>query len=420
MGDGRYYTFYQFFDVLFITILLIGSLFSIVYIYYRKNERADLANMFFPLGAISVFGIIRLVEHVYPYPDLCLKLRNLSLILFLVILITSNLSKFRFDKWLYISMGVLLIILANMMLLVSAYNFHEMSYTYIYKILLLIVLIHATVVSIRQILNYHLYLRRIPAIILYVVPIILYVFTVLSQSSLVDYFEIGILMLIILYINIRFIKSDESSYTVMAFDKIGNMGSSYIFVIDENNRVIYRNNAAKNPQVFNGCKVLDIYDFSGLFKCDIHKKHKYNNKEYIELTIGEEKIYFSYSISDLIDDKNLVGHIITFIDITELLNLLIDLEEKKAESKQVNDKLLNYSQVVYHLEKEKEINKLLEEIITSRDKQMDYLSHLVEKASNELNDEMFEHYIEIAINASNEILDDVRDTVSNYREYYGG
>ncbi len=32
----------------------------------------------------------------------------------------------------------------------------------------------------------------------------------------------------------------------------------------------------------------------------------------------------------------------------------------------------------------------------------------------------FEHYIEISIDKSNELLEAVRDTVTHYREYYGG
>lgn len=417
MGDGRYYTFYQFFDVFLIMILVVLCLWTLVGIYYRKNENAHLSNIFLPLIAIVGFSLLRLVESVYPDLDLALSLRNMSLYVFLIILVCSNLWKFKFKKWFCLLCFLLLIVAESSFDLVSEYHFHEMVYSDVYKVLLVIAIVSSLIICFRE-----MKMSELKGIdyLLFTIPIVFYCLMVFYESAYVDYMELATLLVMIFYIHLKFIKSDASSYTLLAFDKIGNMGTSYIFVVDEGHHIIYRNNAGKNPKVFQESSRLDSHDFSGLFVCDHHKKYSYKNKDYIELIIGEEKIYYSYNKTPLIDDQGLAGHIITFIDITELLNLLRDLQDKKAQSKMVNKQLMNYSKVVYQLEKEKEINKLLEEIITSRDQQMNYLSQLVIDAKAKLYHDCFEECIEVAIQKSNEILDDVRETVSKYRAYYGG
>lgn len=112
-----------------------------------------------------------------------------------------------------------------------------------------------------------------------------------------------------------------------------------------------------------------------------------------------------------------IGRVLTITNITELISLLNDLEEKKSESEKLNEELKNYTKVVYHLEKEKKINNLLEEIVLTRDSQMNYLIQLINDTKEVIDDTSFENSIEQSIEQSNAILNDVRDTVTKYREY---
>ena len=79
MGDGRYYTYYQFFDVLFSAIVVIYSVFSVVYCYYRKNRESDITNIYISFICILVFAVLRVIESVIPNLAICLKLRNLQI-----------------------------------------------------------------------------------------------------------------------------------------------------------------------------------------------------------------------------------------------------------------------------------------------------------------------------------------------------
>ena len=112
-----------------------------------------------------------------------------------------------------------------------------------------------------------------------------------------------------------------------------------------------------------------------------------------------------------------IGFIITITNITDLIKLLVNLENKKEESIIANEKLKKYSDVVYHVEKEKRINILLEEVLSLRDIQMQRLSQMIFDTKEKSNEKNFEGSVDVAINLANEILEEVRDTVSKYREY---
>ena len=421
MGDGRYYSFFQFFDVLFIMILVIFSLFSIVRIYYRRYDYAQNLHILFPLSAIMLFTLLRVVEYVYPDLAVCYNLRNFSLFLLLIILVTVNISNFKLNKKTLIFASLALILfLLGLNIYITEYSFHNILYSFSYKLIYMLVLLVSIFNSVKHFDFENEKMMFLPIVLLYLAPSLFYLMSIIFDRTYIDYVEIVLMGLFILYINIRFMKHDESSYSVLAFDKIGNMGLNYILVLDEYNRVIYTNQAIKNATFFKKTLKVNMTDFADLFKGDTIKKYNYKDKEYIEVSLDKGKIYFEFKVTELNENSQVIGHIITFTDITELLNLLINLEDKKLQSKKVNEKLKNYSEVVYHLEKEKEVNKLLEEIVTSRDKQLTYLSQMVLDANLKIEDPLFEKYIDVAINKSNDILEEVRETVSKYREYYGG
>ena len=421
MGDGRYYSFFQFFDVLFIMILAIFSLFSIVRIYYRRYDYAQNLHILFPLSAIMLFTLLRVVEYVYPDLAVCYNLRNFSLFLLLIILVTVNISNFKLSKkTLILGSLALILFLLGLNIYITEYSFHNILYSFSYKLIYMFVLLVSIFNSVKHFDFENEKMMFLPIVLLYLAPSLFYLMSIIFDRTYIDYVEIVLMGLFILYINIRFMKHDESSYSVLAFDKIGNMGLNYILVLDEYNRVIYTNQAIKNATFFKKTLKVNMTDFADLFKGDTIKKYNYKDKEYIEVSLDKGEIYFEFKVTELNENSQVIGNIITFTDITELLNLLINLEDKKLQSEKVNEKLKNYSEVVYHLEKEKEVNKLLEEIVTSRDKQLTYLSQMVLDANLKIEDPLFEKYIDVAINKSNDILEEVRETVSKYREYYGG
>ncbi|MDA3846011.1 MAG: hypothetical protein PF505_05610, partial [Vallitaleaceae bacterium] len=84
MGDGRYYTFYQFYLSLILIILLIIVTSSMMISYYKNKNKENGINvsfiyLFLLIGIISLF-----VENVINIMDIALILRWISTISLLV------------------------------------------------------------------------------------------------------------------------------------------------------------------------------------------------------------------------------------------------------------------------------------------------------------------------------------------------
>jgi hypothetical protein len=157
-----------------------------------------------------------------------------------------------------------------------------------------------------------------------------------------------------------------------------------------------------------------------LFNGDVSVKSNHLGKDYLLFKKDKSKHYFIYKKALLREMGKSVGYIMTITEITELIELLFSLEDKKKKSKDTNSQLINYSKVVYHIEREKELSNLLEEVINSREEQMKFLSQIISGIKENKDEQLFEDNIDVAISKSNEILYEVRNTVSTYREHFGG
>ncbi len=426
MGDGRYYTYYQFFDVIVITLLSIFAVFSIAYCYYRKNKEYDILQIHISLVLIMLISIIKLVESVIPNIELLSDLRSLiaGLILVLINITVITTQSIRRRKKIIVFLLITLITMSCMGTFVDAYDFHNIRYSIFYKILLSISVLRVFALVIKSFLDMNDLTKRGMVfkinIILLILPIFIYLILVVENNSYMDYFETLLLICITIFANVKFNISDKSSFAILSFDKIGDMGANYIFVIDTSFKIIYRNNHSVKSEFFVDTQSINIEKITEIFAGKSIKLSNHLGEEYILSKSESTSNYFTYKVGLLEEEGKNIGYIITITKITELIELLISLEEKKDESKSSNQRLKNYSEIVYHIEKEKEINILLEEIVNSRDEQMKCLSSLICDLKNKIDDELFEKYIDITIAKSNEILEDVRGTVSKYREYYGG
>ncbi len=424
MGDGRYYTYCQFFDVLLLIFLITLVIASLIYFHYRKNRDNKLLHINIPLILIAFFCIMRMGEIVIPNLFYAHMLRNVECgILVLVILILS-LDKKTINtnrKTIFFILIPFIIILLYNRSFVESYEFHNVFYTPMYKWLLVSCLFTWILSSIKDLIigkgKYNNKQFVFIKLFVILIPISMYLLMIVTNLAFYEYFEIILLACFTVYLNFVFKFNNESSLTMLAFDKIGDASTNYIFVTDENYKLIYKNEAATKSGFFVEMTDINASDFAAMFKGESIKKTTNLGKEYIMLKIKNGKKYFAYKAKNLKNGQKHIGFIITVTNITDLIELLVNLENKKEESRIVNEKLKNYSDVVYHIEKEKEINNLLDEIVSLRDIQMKYLSRLIFDTKEKLNDNLFEEYIDLAINKTNEILEEVRDTVSKYREY---
>ncbi|MBN2899907.1 MAG: PAS domain-containing protein, partial [Clostridia bacterium] len=426
MGDGRYYTYYQFFDVLVMTILAVLAIASMAYCHYRKNRTSDILNIYTALGLIVTFAILRTIEAVIPAVDIALVLRNIEMGCLLMLYAILFFNRY-VERWMKAGRTVFLCLVvlffSGLQLFIQRGDFHDVVYTDVYQVFLAVemaaLIIGAAIELHKQKAFVEKRLLILRHVLLLIVPGLVYSLIVTAANPAVDYAEGMLLILMTAYIDVQFLTGHESSFTLLAFNKTGDVGLNYIFVVDSTYKLVYRNNAAKNAAFFKETECLYLSDVEAIFSGEAVRKSRYQQKDYIQFIEDGEEYYFSYKMTPMVEKDHNIGYIIAFTDVTDLMNLLNHLENKKLQSKSANEKLMNYSKVVYHIEKEKEINHLLEEVLSARESQLQHLSRLIAAAKDQLHDACFVRCIDEAIDQSNEILGDVRNTVTKYREYYG-
>ncbi len=446
MGDGRYYTYYQFFNIVLVTFLTIFVVASLAYSYYRLSNQKNrfFTNMVFLL--IVIFAVLHTIEAIIPNIEIARILRNTKSLVIIALMsyyaiqaiMTCRLlslknkieSSSQLQKLFISGFTVMSFILIMSGAFTEAYKFHQVTYSLLYKAIVLMLLITYIFFIVKIVRfkshscgigpnksNSDLILMLLK--LFFLSPYLIYIMMLFKNSHHIDFMEILIIFACSLLLNLDLYTNDEAGITMHAFDKMGDMSLDSIFVTDMSGRILYKNKSSKNSNFFKQTDIMENNQIQSLFSDEIVIKSNHMGREYLVLKHDDEKHYFAFKSVVLKEHFKSIGYIITITEITELINLLHALEEKQEVSKSVNQKLKKHALVVYRLEKEKEINSLLEEIITSRETQMNILSQLIKRTKNNMDLPSFESDIEESIEKSNAILEDVRKTVSNYRAYYG-
>jgi len=221
---------------------------------------------------------------------------------------------------------------------------------------------------------------------------------------------------ILLTININILANYFIPYSVTTsiFGDIKELVLDYVFIIDDHCKVIYKNNSILHSDIFNRIDKIDIRAIEELFVKPSIVRKAYD-KSFIKV-LGDD-LYFQYNKKEIINKNSIAGYIITFTDITDLINMLDNLKIKKEEANSINTQLALYKEIVYDKEKEREINILLQEIANNQQKSMQILKKEIGYLRKNINED-FKVNIEKAIEKAKEDLFDVRSVVSKYINYY--
>ncbi len=365
MGDGRYYTASQFFNLIYLTTLII-------------------------------YMVIYTMNHLYK---------------------SSNSEKGRKILTTYIILD--LAILARFIgeIIVSQQTAVIMGYTSNLLFAL------ANIFLAHLVLEYILDLKQPNKILTLFTMVLLWLLPVASQIILSIYSEFNIHIIqmmsyftISIYLNMISKHFMPYRVSLTAFQDVKDLIFDYVFIIDCYGKIIYKNNNVINTDAFKEIKYIDIDNIDSLFAIEIKTKTAYN-KSFIQ--VGQDR-YFSYRKKDIKNKIEVVGSILTFIDITELIQILDELSEKQNEMKKLNKVLEGYSQVVYEIEKEKEISNLLDEIANTQEKSMLIIREDISRIiKTQYNDDFINEIDRIIANAKQDLYE-VRRAVSTYRDYYGG
>lgn len=442
MGDGRYYTYVQFFNIIFLTFLVVLTLVSMVSCFYKNRKREESKQIAVVFMLIFLIIIARIIEETAVHLTVAYALKYFeSVILILVIFIMANylveyvaLYKEKVVKiikktligFLVVFISIILLdFIIEKPLLIIEYSFTEILFTKLYSYIIFIAGVVFLAISIEILFmlfkkNIKKYVKiNIAFYIVFTFSFIFLIYSVLiyNQSKYMNLFGLFIYLIVTLGLNMLVDSFISYSATASILPNLKDIILDYVFVLDNKGTIIYKNNKADESNLFFKLDKIDIKNISNIFTESV-EHHVLNDKNYLEIYV-ENKKYFSYFYKDIKNKGKSIGVILTFTDITYLISMINKLKEKKKNSECINNELNQYSKIVYRLEQEHEINLLLKEIATTQEKS---LIKLKDQINNIINNNLdnFEENIDIMINSCKKNLSDVRSAVSKYMEYYGG
>jgi hypothetical protein len=135
----------------------------------------------------------------------------------------------------------------------------------------------------------------------------------------------------------------------------------------------------------------------------------------LSLDINAKRFYYLVRITTMYSHKNVkIGGIVTFHDITDNKNLLLELDKKNTELKLINEKLKDYLLVVDQLEDAKKKKEIVFNVHNSIGQEIMKLISILEVARIKIKDKsrysIFE--LELAIDACREVIVEIRSSVS--------
>ena len=440
MGDGRYYTSEQFFSIIYLTLLIIFMTVNIMLCIYKGSKNKISKQVLLPIIVVSIIAILNFVEQVIVVEQGAFFVRYIIVMMFIGVnflfirfnlnYVSNSPNKINHSKllkyFLYILMGVFLFIsFFRRELLIKDYSFDYFEYGLVYLISCIVSLVWLLYIVLSVVINknknmnfkFNTSMFLLCSCLLWILPMIIYISAItlnIPNIKIVE-FAIYLLISICLYVISGLFTPYRVSYSI--FSDVRNLMLDYVFIIGEKGKIIYKNNRVEKAGIFRDIKSINIKDVSQVFDKAIINRDAYN-KQFIKY-LGENSIYFSYRKKPLKENEKIVGYIITFTDITELINMLDELREKQEHTLKANTNLSHYKDIVYNIEKEKEIYNLLDEIANNQQMAMIKLKHDIDNLNDNIDDDFIEKIAEIiAIAKLN--LQDVREAVTVYMNYYGG
>ncbi len=241
-----------------------------------------------------------------------------------------------------------------------------------------------------------------------------------SLAVLLFAFDTRIAVYILLTFNLKIASNYFIPYkvTTSIFGDIKELVLDYVFIVDAQDIIIYKNNNISNSSIFNQIDKIDIDQIEAFFSSPSIIRKAYN-KSFVKVL--DYNMYFQYNKKEITDQGKTAGYIITFTDITDLITMLDNLKLKQDQTKNTNIQLALYKEIVYGIEKEKEINNLLEKIANNQQQSMLQLKMeliQLDKMIDENIDNYFHITIRKTIENAKKNLFNVRKAVTEYINYY--
>ncbi len=418
MGDGRYYTLYQFGSVLFLTLMVILVCVSGVVCAYQgfKPEGRKILGAHVVLG---IAGIMRFTEEVIVSQDIgfVMNLGELICLTLTQLLLLGQLNRLsRLNPLIYQGICILSGIFLPISLLaqdwlIQAYSFEGIVFGKAYLTLAGIFGIFSAGAAISGKLGPW-------PLVLYTLPLAVHVLTALFFPL---YGDISLLVFYPTFlVGLNVFSADLKAYRIgdQMFSNINDLIKDAVLVCDPENYIVYQNQNARNAEFIETAgNTIPGGRPEALLARDMTRTRQYN----IQVFTPKKDRYMDCHSKPIWQGTKQVGQMIIFSDISEHIRMLDRRAAQKKEFEAVNKKLHQYSNIVFDMEKEKEISLLLGDITGTQQVFMDEFRKRVTALSRDLDggQDRFNQEVDAILFRAKSNLTHIRNIVAKYRSYYG-
>lgn len=446
MGDGRYYTISQFSNIVFLTLLIIFVTVSVMLGLYKSASNKASKNILYIHICLGLVIVTRFTEEIVVMEQFASVIRYLSsllfisanvlLIRFLVKYVVGPLLDFKNSTVLILKIivGILLglflgCIYSDTSLIIKTYSFENIEFGIGYVLVLFMCALILICINTLILLKYEAKTKQntpkfenvpfsITIFLLWIIPLLIY--TSFIALNFVQTQIVELITYLLFAINLNLVAYYFMPYKVSSsiIQNVKDLMLDYVFIIDSSGKIMYRNHDVEDSTIFKKTTFINLQKIESIFSKEVIKRETYN-KQFFKYS-DEKTLYFSYSEKMILNKGIIAGHIITFVDITSLIEMLDQLKLKQQETEHMHNELSRYSKIVYNVEKEKEVNTLLTEIAQNQQKSMQSLKRALASLQKNSSEDCFMIDVEQVIIDAKRDLVEVRQAVSAYMSYYGG
>ncbi len=427
MGDGRYYTYYQFFIIIFFTIISCGLIFTIIHTMVKSRKKQRIYYIIYAGNFLLLYSIGSFIIEVTYEVEWALVLSYISTISILGYFITYI---FYYSKRKLFGIGCILgFIAVTKLKFIDSYTFTEIIYTRVYQWSMLALTVCLIIVILKD--NINIYktdnnykktesLIKGLSVIAFTFAYLLYIYI----PELVYVFYFALIMQVIM-LNLIFLKfMPEEKIPIGYYNIIENMIDTLI-VLNLKKEILYINDTEISGLVDKN-KVVDLRNLVNLLNLQNAQIVLLGNNVIKVNGINNGKtISCKMSLETIMKKNKLVGYVIVIEDGIYLEEMISELREKKKLLIQNKKELLNYSRTSKILSDEKERNKLLLDVQNELGHHFALLTKYIENTIDKIkNKDLCEHELKddiiTSIVLARNNLKKIRETVKEYRETYDG
>ena len=422
MGDNRYYTYPQFFKILFLMILLAALIVIITILFYRNKRKKKVYGMLFILSMVTCITFVNFLEAVIFTTHAGFLLRWVECFcLFgipavMMVYFSSGHRIWYTIPIVYYFSFLLLLIYPGGEAMITRDSLTEVQYGAVYGFLQIAGLILCFIALLSQKRK-----KNIPGNIVFMalsMPLVYNAVFTIMKGTPSGYIYLYFVTGAIVY-NVMLFKMPTLIMT-KNIDEIEKWLNEGIIITNELGDVLFTNLRDHSLEEIVCVPIeMDVDEPTKIFTSNGIAIHEEENGYSVFLP-GTENRTLYMTKTNLYTKNKLLGYLFIIEDTTLISGVLTELKNKNREHQEKNQSLQDYAKIAYKYEMEKEINLLTNEMNDRIGHQMVELSLVCQKAYLEVEQNTKEapDAMVTTMQLAKKILTSVREAVSTYRNFY--